>query len=148
MPSAEQDGNPGQAPGGGGGARDNAGQSFKQTGGAGASGEVVLRWIDAPTTYTVLAVVGSGTVDCAPGTVASGGDSTCHAVPALGWQVSDWEGDCASAGASEYCHLTNIQEDQSSMVSFQQAAAVPVLSVWGLGLLSLLLVGAGWVRRR
>ena len=229
----QQDGNPGQVPGGGGGgARGEAGTSSHQTGGAGASGGVVLSWTTAPTTYTVSPSVntGSGTVTCSPGTVDSGGDSTCQAVPATGWQVSGWIGACAAAGASEYCHLTNIQSNQSSTVNFEtvptytvsasvgsgaghgtvacnpstvneggksicdavpdsgwrvsgwtgacaEAGAgtsefcqltniqedqlssvnfalerrvnpVPALSFWGLGLLSLLLLGAGWVRRR
>jgi len=71
--------------------------------------------------FTVSATVatGSGSVSCAPASVAAGGSSTCTAVPDAGWQVSGWTGSCAATGTGSTCTLDNIQADQSSTVSFE-----------------------------
>jgi len=78
-----------------------------------------------PANYTVSASVssGNGHVSCTPTTVTAGDSSSCTAVPDAGWAVQIWGGDCASAGSSAQCNLTNIQANQSATVSF---AALPV----------------------
>ena len=77
-----------------------------------------------PDTYTVNATVtgGNGTVSCDPNRVAKGGQSACTAVPATGYQVAAWTGDCAPAGSDAHCYLPKIQKNQTSTVSF---AAIP-----------------------
>ncbi|MEI2773844.1 MAG: GEVED domain-containing protein [Candidatus Competibacter sp.] len=77
-----------------------------------------------PDTYTVNATVtgGNGTVSCDPTRVAKGGQSACAAVPATGYQVQAWSGDCAFAGSDAHCYLPKIQKNQTSTVSF---AAIP-----------------------
>lgn len=74
-----------------------------------------------PTTYTVHAtVVGiGGTVSCNPNSVASGGTSTCTAVPDGGYRVSGWTGDCAFAGTNPQCYLSKIKKNKESEVSFE-----------------------------
>ena len=75
-------------------------------------------------TFTVNATVtgGNGTVSCNPSRVAKGGQSACAAVPATGYQVQAWTGDCAPAGSDAHCYLPKIQKNQTSTVSF---AAIP-----------------------
>jgi uncharacterized repeat protein (TIGR01451 family) len=77
-----------------------------------------------PDTYTVNATVtgGNGTVSCDPNRVAKGGQSACTAIPATGYQVQTWSGDCANAGSDAHCYLPKIQKNQTSTVSF---AAIP-----------------------
>jgi uncharacterized repeat protein (TIGR01451 family) len=84
----------------------------------------------APAMYSVAATVsgGNGSVSCTPASVSAGGSSTCTAVPDAGFEVSGWTGDCVSAGDSATCTLTNIQENQSSTVSFA-AIPAPIYSV-------------------
>ncbi len=104
-----------------------------------------------PITYTVTATVasGNGTVGCQPSRVAAGRTSTCTAVPNPGYQVGNWTGACALAGNSPQCVLTNVQTNQIAAVSFVLLPqAIPVLSVWGLGLLSLLMLAMGRFRLR
>jgi len=73
-----------------------------------------------PATYTVTAnvVQGTGTVSCSPPSVTAGGASTCTAIPAPGYQVESWDGDCFSWGSNAECYLTKIKSDQVSTVSF------------------------------
>lgn len=80
--------------------------------------------------YTVSATVsaGNGQVSCDPNPVSAGDSSSCTAVPDAGWAVQGWSGDCAGAGTSTQCSLTNIQANQSSTVTFV-AQAVPSYSV-------------------
>ncbi|MBK9115660.1 MAG: hypothetical protein IPM22_08435 [Betaproteobacteria bacterium] len=76
----------------------------------------------APTAYAVSASVlaGLGTVSCAPTTVSKGGQSTCTAVPAAGWQVQGWGGACSGAGTNTQCYLAKISKDKAATVSFAQ----------------------------
>jgi hypothetical protein len=94
---------------------------------------------------------GNGTVSCSPITVPAGGGSVCTAVPAQGYQVAGWSGDCAGSGQNPVCTLTNIQANKMSTVSFsQKPVPIPTVGEWGLVILSglLLMMGAGWRRRR
>lgn len=102
---------------------------------------------------TAILVNGRGTVSCVPASVPSGGSSICTAVPDPGFRFQGWTGACAVFGSNPVCSLTNIQTNQTSTVSFTPIAPppnpVPTLGGWGLlSLSSLLLVGAGWRRRR
>lgn len=63
-------------------------------------------------------VLGHGTVDCQPTTVAAGGASTCTATPEAGYQVANWGGDCAGWGTQTQCYLTKIKADKTATVSF------------------------------
>jgi hypothetical protein len=112
-------------------------------------------------TFTIVASVaaGNGTVSCDPASVPAGGSSICTAVPDAGWQVSGWDGACATAGTSETCTLDNVQVDQTASVSFVVNAAapapapvdvtpVPTLSRLGLIILALLMVSFAAVRYR
>jgi len=83
------------------------------------SSEVIFEGIPLGT-YTVTAnvVQGGGTVSCSPTTVTSGGSSTCTAVPADGYQVQSWGGDCSSWSSNTQCYLTKIKSNQHSTVSF------------------------------
>lgn len=83
------------------------------------SSEVIFEGIPLGT-YTVTAnvVQGSGTVSCSPTSVPSGGSSTCTAVPAAGYRVDSWGGDCSSWGSNTQCYLTKIKSNQHSTVSF------------------------------
>lgn len=84
-----------------------------------------------PATYTVSATVlggNGGSVSCLPTSVTAGQDSTCYAVPYIGFQVQSWGGDCASAGNAAQCSLTNIQTDQVATVSFE-AVPLPTYAV-------------------
>ncbi|NEX22035.1 IPTL-CTERM sorting domain-containing protein [Thiorhodococcus mannitoliphagus] len=81
--------------------------------------EVIVDGFGAtPLMITATVASGSGTVSCTPNTVTAGGSSTCTAVPASGYQVLQWSGDCASAGSNAQCALSNIQADQTATVSF------------------------------
>jgi MYXO-CTERM domain-containing protein len=73
-----------------------------------------------PNTYYVSAsvVLGNGTVSCTPDTVTSGGQSTCTAIPDIGYQVQNWGGACASWGRNAQCYLSKIKQDQVATVSF------------------------------
>jgi hypothetical protein len=68
---------------------------------------------------------GNGTVSCSPTSVTAGQGSTCTAVPEAGYQVQSWAGACLLTGSATQCNLTNIQNDQTSTVSF---AAIPPIS--------------------
>jgi MYXO-CTERM domain-containing protein len=76
-------------------------------------------------TYSVTTTValGLGSVTCSPGSVASGGASTCTAIPANGYQVSAWGGACSNWGSNAQCFLPGISSNQVSTVSF---ALLPV----------------------
>ncbi len=73
-------------------------------------------------TFSVSATValGLGSVTCSPGSVESGGASTCTAIPANGYQVGGWGGACAPWGSNVQCYLTEIEGNQGSTVSFTQ----------------------------
>jgi MYXO-CTERM domain-containing protein len=91
-----------------------------------APGQTVkCRFVNTKIFYTITASVvgGKGGVSCTPGTVASGGASTCTAIPADGYQVSAWGGACSSWGSNAQCFLTKIKSNQFSTVSF---APLPV----------------------
>lgn len=92
--------------------------------------DITVACADTTPTYSVNATVtgGNGSVVCAPISVSSGGSSTCTASPDSGFQVSAWTGDCASAGTSNTCNLTNILADKSATVSFE---AEPVTTFTG-----------------
>jgi len=118
--------------------------------------------------YSVSASVlfGSGSVSCSPTTVNYGGHSTCNALPAGGYQVGAWTGACQAAGTgtSAHCVLNDITANQTSAVIFvststggsnpgagagsRPSVPVPVMPLWGLGLLGLLLGAAAWFRSR
>ena len=75
-----------------------------------------------PDSFAVSASVdgGNGSVSCDPAFVLAGGSSQCTAVPDAGFKVGQWMGDCAAAGTSSTCNLSNIQTDQTSTVSFTE----------------------------
>lgn len=104
-------------------------------------------------TFSVVASVvggnGLGSVSCTPSSVEFGATSTCVAVPITGYRVKAWTGDCSSADTSTHIILMDVEANKSSTVSFEPAATpIPVLPLWGLGLLGLLVTAATWVRRR
>lgn len=102
-------------------------------------------------TFSVVASVvgGNGSVSCTPSSAEFGATSACVAVPITGYRVKAWTGDCSSAGTNTHCILTDVEANKSSTVSFEPAATpIPVLPLWGLGLLGLLVTAAAWVRRR
>lgn len=74
----------------------------------------------SPSTYHVSAsvVLGNGSVSCLPETVSAGGQSTCTAIPAAGYQVQNWGGACQLAGSNAQCFLSKIKKDQTATVSF------------------------------
>ena len=66
------------------------------------------------TIATAASPPGSGTVNCAPNPVSSGGSSTCTATPNAGYSFSAWSGDCTGAS----CVLNNVTSAKSVTASF------------------------------
>jgi hypothetical protein len=112
----------------------------------------------APPAFNVTASVvgGNGSVSCTPTSVASGGSSTCTAVPDTGFEVSAWTGDCAASGTSTTCALSNIDANRSSTVAFAATGGggpptaptpaptpVPAMPLWALLLVSACLGALG-----
>jgi len=68
---------------------------------------------------TARVVGGNGTVSCTPANAPVGGSSTCIATPDAGYQVAHWDGACLLSGQNAQCHLTNLQTDLTSTVTFE-----------------------------
>ena len=80
----------------------------------------------ASSTYAVTATanpVAGGSVTCTPASgIASGGSSTCSGTANPGYTFTNWGGDCASAGSSATCTLTNITAAKSVTANFTAAS--------------------------
>jgi hypothetical protein len=106
----------------------------------------------APPAFNVTASVvgGNGSVSCTPTSVASGGSSTCTAVPDTGFEVSAWTGDCI--GNEHYRALSNIEHysglrghgwRRPPNSSHAGAYSVPAMPLWALLLVSACLGALG-----
>jgi hypothetical protein len=100
-----------------------------------------------PATYTAIVTVagGVGSVDCTPTSVAAGGTISCDATPAAGYRVGGWSGACAPSGTRSVCVLRNVDENQFASVRFVPVAPAPALTLRGLAIAVLLMLGLGFV---
>lgn len=95
-----------------------------------------VAWTSNAVYYTVGAtssLPAGGGADCNPDNVVSGGNSTCTAVPATGYQFTGWTGDCASAGTSTTCSLSGVTSNKSSVANFQILTYPVDATVSGVG---------------
>ena len=100
-----------------------------------------------PQNYTAIVIVdgGNGTVECTPTSVMRGETIQCNATPAAGYRVGSWTGACAAAGTRSVCVLLNVEDSELASVRFVRVAPAPALTVGGLALAFLLMLGVGFV---
>jgi alpha-tubulin suppressor-like RCC1 family protein/phosphodiesterase/alkaline phosphatase D-like protein len=73
--------------------------------------------------------VAGGSVSCTPASgIASGGSSTCSGTANSGYTFTNWGGDCASAGSSATCSLSNITAAKSVTAIFASFVVAPMVA--------------------
>lgn len=92
-----------------------------------------------------------GAISC-PATASAGTSATCSITVQPGQVLTGWGGDCAGAGTSTTCTLSNITRDQnvSAVLAAAPSAphAIPSLGAAATALLSALAALLGWRRLR
>ncbi|UCD22112.1 MAG: hypothetical protein JSW22_00275, partial [Chloroflexota bacterium] len=105
--SGTSNGNPGNVPGGGGGGARTEQTDGNRTGGAGATGKVVITWVTFD--LTISSTEGGSVTDPGEGTFAYGDEAVVDVVatPDEGYQFTEWTGNVTTI-ADIYADATNI----------------------------------------
>lgn len=98
----------------------------------------------APVTIAITSPT-NGTLSCTPNPVTFGGNATCTATPAPGFELTGFTG-CTRIGMTNTCTLTNVSAATTVAASF--GVPVPTLNEWALMLLGLGAAGLGARRLR